>query len=423
MRTKTTEIIGCILLITALSHADGSVDPADALYHAHRESLYQVRVIEITSGKKASIGSAFSVSTNGQLVTNYHVVSRAIRYPHLYRLECVGSDGETLPLKIMDIDVVHDLAVVQSDSSLKTSLTPSHASLNKGATLYALGNPMDLGMVIVDGTYNGLLKKSFYEKILFSGSLNSGMSGGPAIDSNGQVVGISVSTAGQQISFLVPVKYLKTLLDRIENVGPETHVNLHKRIEQQLIENQKRYMSRLIDAEWPLDPLGDARVPRIEDDAIHSWGDTKRDVEALYERTYMICGSKDWIYLSPSFFTGKVTYQCKWYVSKELNTPRFYNLLEHDFGNTSKLNPAGKDDVTNFESRADFVRIAGRDWRVVLSTRNYKKYPLLYDIVVTMVSVTNTDRALLVDLMLFGVSEDMGLAFTRTFMEAIQWQD
>ena len=55
-----------------------------------------------------------------------------------------------------------------------------------------MGNPHDLGMSIVEGTYNGLLEKSLYRKIHFSGALNGGMSGGPALSrSSGKLVGLN----------------------------------------------------------------------------------------------------------------------------------------------------------------------------------------------------------------------------------------
>ena len=51
--------------------------------------------------------------------------------------------------------------------------------LPKGERIYAMGNPLDLGFTIVEGTYNGLVDKSYDERIHFSGAINPGMSGGP----------------------------------------------------------------------------------------------------------------------------------------------------------------------------------------------------------------------------------------------------
>ena len=60
----------------------------------------------------------------------------------------------------------------------------------QGATVYSLGNPHDLGLIVVPGTYNGLQKHSFYPRIHFTGAVNAGMSGGPTVDAAGKVVGV-----------------------------------------------------------------------------------------------------------------------------------------------------------------------------------------------------------------------------------------
>ena len=410
------------LLIMAISGASGAPDQADTLYRSCRDSLYQIRVIELTSGKKAGIGTAFGVSTNGLLATNYHVVQDVVDHPNLYRLECAGADGKPVAGKIIDVDVVHDLAVVLREDRPAARLTLSRTPIEKGVSVFSFGDPLDLGMAIVTGTYNGIMEKRFHEQALFSGSLNPGMSGGPAVDRDGQVIGINVSTMGQQIGFLVPVKYLTALLDRLSDAGLDAPLDLHPRIEQQLFDDQLQFMSRLMDAEWVHDRVGAALVPRISTDILDWWGRADSDTEALYEHTVASCASRERTRLSSSFETGLFVYQCEWYASKGLIPPRFYSLLAGEFEDTAKLNAAKKDDVTNFETRSAFVRMAGRDWLVVFSARNYKRYPRLYDLVVKMASVSDFDRALLVDLALCGVSEDSGLAFVNKFMEEMQWQ-
>lgn len=419
--TELRASLAAVLLITALSCAAGAPDPADTLYRSCRDSLYQIRVIEVTSGKKASIGTGFGVSTNGLLATNYHVVQDVIAHPKLYRLECAGADGKPVPGKIMDVDVVHDLAVVLREDRPVACLTLSRTPIKTGASVFSFGDPLDLGMAIVTGTYNGIMEKRFHEQALFSGSLNPGMSGGPAVDRDGQVVGVNVTTMGQQIGFLVPVKYLAALLDRVDGAGLDASVDLHERIEQQLFDDQDQFMTRLMNTEWVHDPVGAVRVPRISTDILDWWAHADSDTEALYEHTVANCASRERTWLSSSFETGLFTYRCDWYASKGLIPLRFYSLLAWVFNATVGLNAARKDDVTNFETQSSFVNMAGRDWLVVFSTRNYKRYPRLYDIVVKMASVSELDRALLVDLELSGVSEDAGLAFVRKFMEEMQW--
>ena len=72
--------------------------------------------------------------------------------------------------------------------------------------------------------YLGVVERSFYPSIFFSGSLNPGMSGGPTLDEQGRVMGINVATRldGQQVSFLVPAQYAIDLVARARPAKPIT---------------------------------------------------------------------------------------------------------------------------------------------------------------------------------------------------------
>jgi S1-C subfamily serine protease len=416
-------ILAILLCLCGLPQAQTRPDEANTLYQRHQSCIYQIRVIETISGKKASIGSGFRVSASGHIATNYHVVAQVIDDPDLYRLEYVDSSGRSGGLDIIDIDVVHDLAVVRKTAPEPVFLDLRSGSLAKGTRIYALGNPYDLGMTIVEGTYNGLLEKSLYEKILFSGSLNPGMSGGPVLGREGKVVGVSVSTAGNQVSFLVPVAYLQALLNRIREAGQEDKIDFHDRIEEQLYANQNQYMSRLLSAKWQIDSLGDALVPRPASGIFKCWGNTDKDDDALYGHTHSGCASSDNIYLTAGFNTGRIRYRYDWYVAKGLNRHRLYSLLESRFEDTRYPNAADKEDVTNYTCNTDFVRLGARDWKVAVCSRNYKRYPRLNDMILKMASVSEPDRALLVDIAISGVSEKMALAFVRKIMEELDWRD
>ncbi len=210
------QVILCLLFVSPPVLASTGENEAKILYNKYQDSVYQIRVIEVASGEKSTIGSGFQITPEGHIATNYHVVSKLIHDPDLYRLEYVQPTGETRELTLLDVDVIHDLAIVRSADFHDASMPLGDAALENGTRIYSLGNPKDLGMSIVEGTYNGLLKESLYERIFFSGSINPGMSGGPAIDSEGDAIGVNVSVMrGNQLSFLVPVHYLKALLKNV----------------------------------------------------------------------------------------------------------------------------------------------------------------------------------------------------------------
>ena len=88
-------------------------------------------------------------------------------------------------------------------ASRSTFRAPS-AALSQGERIYSMGNPLDVGFAVLEGTYNGLVERSFYPSIFFGGALNSGMSGGPALDEQGRVVGVNVADASRRPAGQLP---------------------------------------------------------------------------------------------------------------------------------------------------------------------------------------------------------------------------
>jgi len=169
-------------------------------------------VISPQAGSKSSIGSGFQVSRDGLIVTNYHVVSSFVQSPDTHEIEYQSHNGQKGSLKLLDFDVINDLALLRHSNPGDRVLGFAEQPLEKGETVYALGNPRDYGTSLVKGPNNGMVEHSYDEQILFSGSLNPGMSGGPALNERGEVVGVNVATAGSQLSFLVPSEKAKLMM-------------------------------------------------------------------------------------------------------------------------------------------------------------------------------------------------------------------
>lgn len=111
--------------------------------------------------------------------------------------------------------VVHDLALLAFDKPQPEvpSLAINVQDICCKVKVYFHWQPHDIGIMIVAGEYNGLVKDSRYKRMIFSGNINSGMSGGPAINQNGEVVGINVASRGNGIGYLVPARHLSQLLE------------------------------------------------------------------------------------------------------------------------------------------------------------------------------------------------------------------
>jgi serine protease Do len=415
---KMVPVIIVLLVLSATAKRTAVRHTANELFSAFHQQVFQIRVIDNCSGKKTAIGSGFSISGDGLFATNYHVVASAVTEPKRYRLEYVAYDGRIGALRIRDIDVVHDLAIVSSDSVHASFFLLGQTQFEKGSRIFSIGNPLDLGMTIIEGTYSGLIEGSLYEKIHFSGSLNPGMSGGPALDIFGAVIGINVSTAGQEVSFLVPSMYLRTLLDTVRQRTDTIHFT--QRIEQELFENQERYMSRLLGSEWKHDTLGRCLVPREMGSMFKCWGETEHDTDVYYTVSYVNCANNDDIYLSSELSTGAIEFNYRWYETTRLGRDRFYRVLQNQFAYSSVPNFSAKNDLDVPESNTRFVSIAGVNWKTTVCSWRYKKYPRLHDMVLKMALVDYPSQSMLIECKLLGVSKDNIIAFCKKFMGSLQ---
>src|SRR5258708_26926837 len=170
---------------------------AERVYESAKPRILQIRTLLQAAGRQSTLGSGFLVSADGLAITNYHVVSQFALDPKTYRLEYLAPDGAKGTLKLLAFDVAHDLALVKVERAglpyFEFDPRALQDRLPKGERIYAMGNPLDLGFTIIEGTYNGLVDQSYDERIHFSGAINPGMSGGPVAGTDGKIVGVNVA--------------------------------------------------------------------------------------------------------------------------------------------------------------------------------------------------------------------------------------
>lgn len=407
---------GFLLLSPALLQA---ASPAQQLFEKLKPSVYQVRVIDIASGDKYSFGSGFKVTDDGKLITNFHVVSSYVHEPEKYRLEVLDNEEKTSSAELITIDVVHDLAVIKIpfDSAGYLSINPQ--MLAKGDRIYSMGNPLDLGMTIIEGTYNGLVKISRYQKILFSGSLNPGMSGGPAFDENGDIIGVNVSKGKEQISFLVPARHVISIIKESQQATPLD--SIQQTIQNALIADQMKFYQPLLQATFTLDTLGQLKLPGKISPTLKCWGHTVDEEGILYQSTHQHCRSEDEIYIQSDFYTGTFAYDFEWLSRKDLNSFQFYHLVQERFQHKSLSNTSKEEHISNFHCVTQHVEVAAHDWKASSCLRAYKQYPGLYDALLLMSTVDMYDAAAIVKMSASGISQKNALALFRKMMDSIEW--
>ncbi|HXV62249.1 MAG TPA: serine protease [Vicinamibacteria bacterium] len=411
------------LFLTASAGSQVLPPPTELVFDRFSNRVVKIEVEESGSAAKASIGSGLFVSPDGHLITNYHVISQVVQHPERYQAHFVGADDEEVPVSVLNVDVAHDLALVKTDLS-----TPSHFVLGEfdapqGLRLYSMGHPLDLGLNIVEGTYNGFLKHSLDRRIHFTGSLNPGMSGGPAITADGRVVGINVASAGEQVSFLVPVERAVALVDRSWADDFETPSSLLDLVRDQIDDYQRNFYSVLLDSTPPTIALGVFSVPTQPAAFFNCWADAYREDSVAYETVDHQCSTVDYIFISDELVSGRFWFYHRLIESDELNRFQFDTLYTDDFQQTYHGMGGGESEVTEFRCHSGAIREHRLAFKTVFCLRGYKKLPELYDLVFKAAVVGKPLIGLETALFASGLSFDNAEALVRWYMGAVAWNE
>lgn len=407
------------LLLCLLVGPLAAAPTASSLFETLRPLVYQVRVIDVASGDKTTIGSGFRVGADGLFATNYHVVSLLIQEPDKYRMELVGEDGAGTPATVVGIDVLHDLALVRDPAQVGDAFSLLAGELAQGERIFSMGNPRDLGMTIIEGNYNGLVKSSRFERLLFSGSLNAGMSGGPAFNSAGTVIGINVATGGEQLSFLVPVKHLQALI--AQSATAPVPADFQAGIAQALLtESDAFYAARMADS-WRMERFGDLMLPRDLSPAMKCWGHNVDDDDVAYEGFHQHCRSEEYLFLEDDLYTGDFSYSYEWMTTEKLNRLQFYTAVERRFEPSGHGNAEDEKAVGRHHCVTDFIDIDGSAWKAALCLRRYKDYAGLHDASLVLVSLAANDRAAVIRMAATGIGRQPALGLFGKLMHAITW--
>jgi S1-C subfamily serine protease len=152
-------------------------------------------------------GSGFIISTDGFVVTNNHVIEMA------KDIKVSLADGRTVNAELKGADPSTDIAVLKIDvSGLKALTFADSESLQPGQIAIAIGNPLGLQHTVTAGVVSALGRtlranngRLIDDIIQTDASLNPGNSGGPLVNSLGQVIGVNTATipSAQGLCFAV----------------------------------------------------------------------------------------------------------------------------------------------------------------------------------------------------------------------------
>jgi serine protease Do len=413
---KIVSTMGLIILASLA----GAQDIAEELYSRYESSVYRVEVVTPGIENKASVGTGFVIGRNDILASNYHVISNVVNEPDRYRLEWEGVDGRRGPLTVLAVDVVHDLAILQAEEPMGLPMQITDLPEN-GVSLFSMGHPLALDLAIVSGTNNGIQASSLYEKILFSGNINPGMSGGPTLDRFGQVVGINVATSGEALGYLVPATYLDKLLADVRATDFRPETDLATSISNQLTDNQQSLVDEILSNEWRNISLGNLSVPGRVFDRLDCWSDNQfEEGTNRYTVNAAICQGQDSIYLSEQLRAGAFSYEFYWLDSEQLSPSAFYQIYQRSSRSRFPSRPS-EEDVGNFSCSTQFIELSGQDFKANICARPYLDYPELTDFMVLMTLVGHDKEGVIFTMDFSTVTLENGLAVLEKFLGAVEW--
>lgn len=194
--------------------------PATVLLSVAYDSVHP-----LTSPLKASVGAAFIVDETGKALTNAHLVDGAAA------VTATLYDGQKVTVEVLGLDPVSDVAVLQLHSTGKVFASVKlgdSSDLHVGQRALVVGSPFGLGFTLTTGIISSIgpatgttVGAGLQRMIQTTAPVNPGNSGGPLVDSQGRVIGITTATliGAQNIGFAIPINVAKAVLEELKSTG------------------------------------------------------------------------------------------------------------------------------------------------------------------------------------------------------------
>jgi len=209
-----TSILFAIPLLASVAIAQSILPRKDipAIAKAANGTIVSI-VMSDKDGKPIVQGSGFLVSTDGRILTNYHVIaegtSAVVKLP----------DGAFYVVDgVLAFDKARDVAVIKAHGENFRTLTLGNSDrVQVGQEVVAIGNPLSLESTVSNGIISSIraIDEAGGKYLQVTAPISPGSSGGPLFNMEGQVIGITTMylKGGENLNFAIPINDAKPLLE------------------------------------------------------------------------------------------------------------------------------------------------------------------------------------------------------------------
>lgn len=412
---KVRPCLSCLVAIFLGLAPSVASAQSQTVFDRYARSVYKVEVLERHSSSPSFVGTAFVVDSSGLLLTNYHVVCNLVFRPRDYSLRLVDDKGARVDsVRVVRVDAAHDLAILQADLPDPVPLRFADYVPGVGVSVFSFGFPLNLSGTVVPGSFSGPVPHSLEGTFHFTGSLNPGMSGGPTLLKDGQVVGVNVATSGNQLSYLVPAAQARRLLAERGDGEPNLLADVRSSLE--VVQNQLRkrvFQKGMEDIE-----IEGFRLPKPPGDLFQCAGSPVDAGDAAFQGVIYQCGLDDQLLLDPDNPSPILLVQHVVLSGDRLLRTRFGALYSEWFTHLDDGEITDSDWATKYRCEAENVRNKqALKLRVVQCWRRRPNLPGLYDLFLRTAVLGGGHHGVVSTYQMNGTTRENGLALIRQVLE------
>jgi serine protease Do len=398
------------------------------LYSDIKPYVFQVKTSQDANASKSSYGTGFVVHKDGLLITNYHVISTVVQ-DKFNRYKIFAVDKENYyEAKVIDFNIINDLALIKIEKKFDQVMTLNSNLPKRGEQIYSIGLPKDLNMSIVEGTFNGEIKRGIYERFLMSTPVNSGMSGGPSVNTEGEVMGINVSILrdSENISFSVPaVKAIELLenynlkKDFLKRKDYDSYIEKQlNSIEVSLLKSMKSNLSKSKN-------VGGFEVAAPSND-LKCWTANDKSRKNTFKYYKQSCRLKSSAYIKRSLYSG--TYQLSYTALHNIKRNKLqftsamkYYLNSNHIDTGYLFSKISREELTKYSCNEDIMVNDNKiSFKVTYCLNTYLRYKNIYRLFFKAATIENNKKGLVIKLSVDGFSQEGVFDFIKYHMNNIK---